>query len=68
MINVIHAPDLCHPVAYISCAMTNTEQRYTQVEKETLGLTWACERFSDYLIGMVFHCETSQTTQSIVKY
>ena len=46
------------PVAYISCAMTNTEQRYAQIEKEPLALTWACEQFSDYLIGMVFHCET----------
>ena len=47
-----------HPVACISCAMTNTEQRYAQIEKEALALTWACEQFSDYLIGMVFHCET----------
>ncbi|MCY3930012.1 MAG: RNase H-like domain-containing protein, partial [Acidobacteria bacterium] len=46
------------PVAYISRAMTSTEQRYAQIEKEALALTWACERFSDYLIGMVFHCET----------
>ena len=35
--------------------MTLTEQRYTQIEKEALALTWACERFSDYLIGLVFH-------------
>ena len=46
------------PVAYISRAMTSTEQRYVQVEKEALALTWACECFSDYLVGMVFHCET----------
>ena len=39
-------------------AMTNTEQRYAQIEKVALALTWACEQFSDYLIGMVFHCET----------
>ena len=43
--------------AYISRAMNSTEQRYAQIEKEALALTWACERFSGYLIGMTFHCD-----------
>ena len=38
--------------------MTPTEQRYAQIEKEALALTWACERFSDYLIGLDFHIQT----------
>ena len=46
------------PVCYISRAMTPTEQRYAQIEKEALALTWACERFSDYLLGLKFHLET----------
>jgi len=46
------------PVAYISRALTETEQRYAQIEKEALGITWACERFQDYLIGIHFHIET----------
>jgi len=46
------------PVCYISRAMTSTEQRYAQIEKEALALTWACERFSDYLLGLKFHLET----------
>ena len=41
------------PVAYISCAMTSTEQRYAQIEKEALALTWACKRFSDYRLFIV---------------
>ena len=46
------------PVAYSSQAMTNTEQRYAQIEREALAVTWACERFTNYLLGMTFEIET----------
>ena len=46
------------PVAYISRAMTPTEKRYAQIEKEALAFAWACERLSDYLIGLRFHIQT----------
>lgn len=45
-------------VAYISHAMTPTEQRYAQIEKESLAITWACEHFEDYLLGLRFQIET----------
>ena len=47
-----------HPVAYASRAMSETERRYAQIEKEALAITWACDRFSDYLIGLHFQIET----------
>ena len=50
--------DQWRPVAYALRAMTPTEQRYAQNEKEASGITWASERFVDYLIGLKFHIET----------
>ena len=46
------------PRAYISRAMTATDQRYGQIEKEALALTWAYEELADYLVGLQFHIET----------
>ena len=46
------------PVAYASRAMSSTEQRYAQIEKEVLAITWACQRFNNYLLGLHFHIET----------
>ena len=42
------------PVAFASHTVTNTEVHYAQIEKEALALTWACEKFSMYLIGKLF--------------
>ena len=39
------------PVAYVSRALTPTEQRYSQIEKEALAMAWACEKFECYLLG-----------------
>ena len=50
--------DQWRPVAYHSRALTETEQRYAPIEKESLAATWACERFSDYLVGKSFHIQT----------
>ena len=47
------------PVFYASRSLTETEQRYAQVEKEALAVTWCCEKFSEFLIGLdMFTIET----------
>ncbi len=46
------------PVAYASRLMSTTEERYAQVEKEALAITWACDKFSMYLLGKKFEIET----------
>ena len=47
-----------HPVAYASRAMSDTESHYAQIEKEALALTWACEKFSCYILGKHVILET----------
>jgi len=50
--------DEWHPVAYASKAMTKAEQNYAQIEKETLCIVYAHERFHQYLYGQTYECET----------
>ena len=46
------------PVAYASRSMSETERRYAQIEKEALAVTWACEKFTDYILGRKFLIES----------
>ena len=46
------------PVAYASCAMLNAEKHYAQMEKEALAITWACQKFSDYVLDTKFKIES----------
>ena len=46
------------PVAYASHSMSETEKRYSQIEKEALAVTWACDKFANYIIGIHIIIET----------
>ena len=46
------------PVAYASRSLSETERRYAQIEKEALAVTWACEKFTDYILGGKFLIES----------
>ena len=39
------------PVAYVSRALTDTEQRWAQIEKELMAIVFACEKFHYYDYG-----------------
>ena len=39
------------PVAYASRALTPTESRYAQIEKELLSIVFACKHFEPYVYG-----------------
>lgn len=50
--------DKWKPVAFTSQTMTETERRFSQIEKKVLALVWACEKFSDYSIRKSILLET----------
>lgn len=45
-------------ICYASRSLTAIERKYSQTEREALGLVWACERFHMYLIGHDFELLT----------
>ncbi|KAI4879139.1 hypothetical protein NFI96_009334 [Prochilodus magdalenae] len=49
---------LGRPVAFASRALTETESRYAQIEKELLALVFACRKFHDYIYGRPVTVET----------
>ncbi|UYV67812.1 K02A2.6-like [Cordylochernes scorpioides] len=53
-----HKANEWRPVAFASRMLMKTEQGYAQIEKEALAITWACERFKDFVVGKTFLIET----------
>nr|XP_049462311.1 uncharacterized protein K02A2.6-like [Anopheles coluzzii]XP_049462313.1 uncharacterized protein K02A2.6-like [Anopheles coluzzii]XP_049462317.1 uncharacterized protein K02A2.6-like [Anopheles coluzzii]XP_049462318.1 uncharacterized protein K02A2.6-like [Anopheles coluzzii]XP_049462319.1 uncharacterized protein K02A2.6-like [Anopheles coluzzii] len=42
------------PIAYASCTMSQTEQRYPMIDKEALAIVWAVKKFFHYLYARKF--------------
>ena len=46
------------PVEFISRTLSNAEKKYSQIDKEALGIVWAIKRFHMYLYGRHFELVT----------
>ena len=46
------------PVSFASRAMTTAEINYAQIEKELLGMVFACEKFHEYIYAASVRAET----------
>ena len=53
-------------VAYASRSLPDVERRYSQTEREALGLVWGCERFHVYLYGMDFTLLTDHKLLEVI--
>ncbi len=45
------------PIAYASKSLSETEQRYANIEQELLAVVFGCERFHTYIYGKHLHVE-----------
>ena len=56
------------PVMYVSRALTETEQRYSNIQRELLAIVFALERLNHYTFGRTITVQSDhQTLQSIWK-
>ena len=55
-------------IAFASRSLTDVERRYSQTEKEALGLVWACERFHAYIyiFGIEFELVTDHKPLEVI--
>ena len=53
-------------VAYASRSLSKVEQRYSQTEKEALGVVFGCEKFHIYLIRIEFELDTDHKPLEVI--
>jgi hypothetical protein len=55
-----------HIVSYASRLLSDTERRYSQIEKEALAVVWACEKNHLYLFGRKFSIVTDNKAVELI--
>ena len=50
--------EIWRPVTFASRAMSEIEQRYSQIEKKALATVWTCEKLTYFVLGKKIHLET----------
>lgn len=50
--------NILHPTQYTSKKCSQTQQRYSTIERECLAIIWGCEKFARYLVGTEFILQT----------
>ena len=56
------------PVSFASRALTDTETRYAQIEKELLAIVFSCEKFDHFTLGRTVHVQSDhKPLESIMK-
>ena len=56
------------PVAFASKALTETQMRYAQIEKEMLAIVFGCVKFHQYIFGKTITVQTDhKLLESIMK-
>lgn len=53
-------------IAYASRALTACQQRYAQIEKETLAIVYGCEKFHQYIFGRKTKVETDHKPLQVI--
>ena len=53
-------------IRYAARSLTSVERRYSQTEKEALGLVWACETFHPYVYGLEFELVTDHKPLEVI--
>ncbi|KAJ8366663.1 hypothetical protein AAFF_G00345590 [Aldrovandia affinis] len=54
------------PICYVSRSLSDCERRYSQTEREALGLVWACERLHPYIYGRQFTLVTDHKPLEVI--
>ena len=56
------------PIAFASKSLTETEQRYANIERELLAVVFGCERFHTYVYGKHFTVESDHKPLEMIQH